>query len=286
MLFNAIRLVYKSTIVLLLCIILVGCKQKETENTSTIEKLNDKAWVLAFEDEFDTNLEKWHLWESGAFNNEIQFYRPEQVHLNNGLLEIHVQREAVSGETNPFDKTLKNFEYVSGRLESKELFGPSNNDGAHEYRIMAKIKLPPGHGMWPAFWTYGSPWPTKGEIDILEARGGEPLEYSSNLFYGREPNININFNTEIKHDIGKDLTSDFHIYEMVWRENSIELFFDGERLHTYKAAPNNNINNMFGKKQMVVLNTAVGGWFIEDRNSANFVDSSKMEVDWVRVYKR
>lgn len=270
----------------LLIILATGCKENEKPLTTNTNEVNSKEWTLVFEDNFDKDLEQWNIWKSGAFNNEIQFYQPEQVLLNNGLLEINIKREAARGVTNPINSAEKDFEYVSGRIESKTLFGPSDAKGEHEYRFMARLKLPPGHGMWPAFWTYGDPWPTTGEIDILEARGGEPEEYSSNLFYGREPSININSNTEIKHIIGKDLTEEFHIYEMIWRENSIDLLFDGELLHSYQSAPNNNINKMFGQKQKVVLNTAVGGWFISDRDSNNYVDSSVMEVDWVKVYKR
>jgi beta-glucanase (GH16 family) len=159
-------------------------------------------------------------------------------------------------------------------------------DGERQYRFEARIKLPAGHGMWPAFWTYGDPWPTQGEIDILEARGGTPTEYQSNIFYGRSPNRNINRNTEVHHTPGVDLTADFHIYEMIWKSNAIDILFDGEVIHTYTANRDNNIANLFGKKEKLVLNVAVGGLFFSDRNSANYTDNAQMQVDWVRVYKR
>lgn len=60
----------------------------------------------------------------------------------------------------------------------------------------------------------------------------------------------------------------------------------GELLHTYEANEENNIAAFFGKEQKVVLNTAVGGIFIKDKNSANFADSATMLVDWVRVYRK
>ena len=244
------------------------------------------SWELLLEEEFDQDLSAWNIWEGGAFNEEIQLYREEQLSIEDGILKFNVQREVVSGPTSIYDSSTKNFEFVSSRIESKTLFGPSDVDGERQYRFEARIKLPSGHGMWPAFWTYGDPWPTQGEIDILEARGGEASEYQSNIFYGPTANENINRDTEMHYSPGVDLTADFHTYEMIWKSNSIDILFDGTLLHTYEANDKNNIANLFGKKQKVVLNVAVGGLFFSDRNSDNYADSASMEVDWVRVYKR
>lgn len=270
---------YSPLILLFWCIL--GC----TNNKDTQPDVTE-SWNIIFEDDFNSDLSAWNIWDGGAFNEEIQLYSAEQLSLNNSVLKINIQREDVTGPTSIFDPTIKNFEYVSGRIESKVLFGPSNIDGEREYRFAARIRLPAGHGMWPAFWTYGDPWPTQGEIDILEARGGEPLEYQTNIFYGTSPNVNINQESDILHAIGQDLTSDFHIYEMIWKSNSIDIIFDGELIYTYTANNKNNINNLFGKKQKVVLNTAVGGLFFADQNSDNYADSATMEIDWLRVYKR
>ena len=261
--------------------IVTGCASRDERQ----EQVNEP-WNLIFEDDFNDDLSFWNVWYGGAFNEEIQLYRPEQLSIDNGILKINVQRENISGPTSIFDSTPKSFEYVSGRIESKELFGPSNIDGNREIRFAARIKLPFGHGMWPAFWSYGEPWPTQGEIDILEARGGEPLEYQSNIFYGSTPNINTNQGTERVYEIGQDLTSAYHTYEMIWRSNSIDIIFDDQLLYTYQANNNNNINNLFDKKQKIVLNVAVGGIFFIDQNSNNYADSSTMEIDWVKVYKR
>jgi len=261
--------------------IVTGCASRDERQ----EQVNEP-WNLIFEDDFNDDLSFWNVWYGGAFNEEIQLYRPEQLSIDNGILKINVQRENISGPTSIFDSTPKSFEYVSGRIESKELFGPSNIDGNREIRFAARIKLPFGHGMWPAFWSYDDPWPTQGEIDILEARGGEPLEYQSNIFYGSTPNINTNQGTERVYEIGQDLTSAYHTYEMIWRSNSIDIIFDDQLLYTYQANNNNNINNLFDKKQKIVLNVAVGGIFFIDQNLNNYADSSTMEIDWVKVYKR
>ena len=264
----------------------IGCKEQNQTTKASENPESSSDWTLIFEEEFNEDLSQWNAWNSGAFNEEIQLYQAGQLSLQEGILKIHIVRDSVMGETNIYDPSIKSFEYRSGRIESKELFGPSENAGENTYRFMARIKLPSGHGMWPAFWTYGDPWPTKGEIDILEAWGGRPQEYLTNLFYGPTEGISINTETDVLQEVGTDVTASFHLYEMIWSKNSIEIYFDQERIHTYTASDSNNIEHFFGKKHKVVLNTAVGGIFFDDRNSQNYVDNSVMEVDWVKVYKR
>lgn len=248
----------------------------------------NRPWNLVWEEEFESDLSDWNIWESGAFNNEIQYYRPEQLVLENGVLSINIQRERIIGANNPFDASPKEFEYVSGRIETKKTYGPSNGSGETEYRFMASIKFPSGNGMWPAFWSYGDPWPTKGEIDIIEARGNLPMEFSSNIFYGTQEGIPItnNDNTVVEHKLNVDITADFHTYELIWTARSLEILFDGESLHKYTANAQNYIASIFGNKQQIVLNTAVGGFFFPSSSSTSFVDTSQMQIDWVRVYKR
>lgn len=255
------------------------------DDTPPIEEEKDP-WNLIFEDEFEDDLSLWNAWNSGAFNEEIQLYRPEQLSLENGILKIEAQREQITGAMHPWDNAQKEFEYVSGRIESKEFFGPSDEVGEREYRFVAKMKLPSGNGMWPAFWTYGDPWPTAGEIDILEARGSAPKKFQSNLFYGTQANVNINKHTEVKYKTENNLTTEFHTYEMIWKSDSIQIILDDELLHTYVSNSDNNVNQMFGKEHRIVLNTAVGGFFFPDRNSENYADNSVFEIDWVRVYRK
>ena len=272
---------YHNTIIagMLAICCLVSCKVQKSS-----EPVNQ--WELVFEDQFDGDLNQWNVWESGAYNEEIQYYTGEQVRTENGLLFIEAERRLTEGPSKINSEVVQQFEYVSGRIESKERYGPSSDTGAQIYRFVASIKLPRGHGMWPAFWTYGDPWPTQGEIDILEARGGEQTKFQSNIFYGAEPGKNINVKAESYHEIGADLTEEFHVYEMTWSADQIDIYLDGRLLHRYQSNDMNNIDKIFGSRQKVVLNTAVGGWFFKDRDSSNYADSSVMQVDWVRVYRR
>ncbi|KAA1246143.1 family 16 glycosylhydrolase [Aquimarina sp. RZ0] len=248
----------------------------------------EKEWILVWEDNFDTNLSAWNVWYGGAFNNEIQLYNQKQLNIEEGVLSINASRNEVTGPTTPFDNTEKQFQYVSGRIESKEFYGPSDQEGEKEYRIMAKIQLPKGNGMWPAFWTFGDPWPTLGEIDILEARGNQPKTFQSNIFYGTEAGTPITqhqFTTKT-YTVSSDLTNGFHIYELIWSKTNLIIKLDNNILGTYIADENNYIETIFGSQHKIILNLAVGGAFFSGVDPGIFVNNAVMKVDWVKVYKR
>ena len=121
--------------------------------------LTSTGWTKKFEDNFTANLNQWNVWTGGAFNNELQHYQPSNLSVANGILTIDAKRENVTGPTTPFDATPKSFEFTSGRIETKTHFSSSNT--TPRVRMIARVKLPTGYGMWPAFWSYGDPWPTQ-----------------------------------------------------------------------------------------------------------------------------
>jgi beta-glucanase (GH16 family) len=133
----------------------------------------DAPWVLVDEDEFDgpaggrPDPARWsfELGGNGWGNNESQYYtdRPENAALDGaGHLVITARREAFGGRA-----------YTSARLTTR---------GKRELtygRVEARLQLPRGKGMWPAFWLLGANfsqagWPACGEIDVMESRGAQP----------------------------------------------------------------------------------------------------------------
>ncbi len=235
-------------------------------------------YVKRFEDDFSTDLNKWNIWSGGAFNNELQHYQTSNLQVLNGSLVITAKKESVTGATTPYDATSKNFTYTSGRIECKTTISASTS--TPKVRIVARIKLAAGYGMWPAFWSYGDPWPTQGEIDYLEMKGQEPFKYQTNYFYGRAAGRN-----QVKNQVGTitssvDLTTCYHVYEMIWSQNSLTSLFDGNVVETKTGS---YVPNLFGKTERVTLNVAVGGNYFSSFDPTKIVTGS-MYVDYVKVF--
>lgn len=261
----------------------------QVQNTNAIAPavcnyvLNETAIIAAgytkvFEDDFNADLFKWTTWIGGAYNNELQCYQQANLQLVNGNLVITAKKETVTGPTTFYDATPKTFNYTSGRIECKTNISASV--ATPKVRIVARIKLAAGYGMWPAFWSYGDPWPTQGEIDYIEAKGQEPFAYQTNYFYGRTPNRNL-----VKNQVGYitsavSLTECYHVYEMIWAQNSLTSLLDGNVVETKTGS---YIPNLFGKTERIVLNLAVGGNFFSNFNPAQIVTGS-VYVDYVKVF--
>jgi len=235
-------------------------------------------WTPLLDEQF-TNLNNWNIWNGGAYNNELQLYRSLNLVVSGGNLKIVAKKETVTGPTLPGSTTTKRFNYTSGRIESKVLY--SANSTNPKIRMVARIKLPAGYGMWPAFWSYGDPWPTQGEIDIVEAKGQEPSTYYTNYFYGTSPNTNLVSGATTTVNSSVSLQSCFHTYEMVWEATKLSFYLDGRLVDTKTGT---YVNALFGKSEKVVLNLAVGGNFFTSLITRNIVPGT-MEIDWVKVYR-
>ncbi|MES2647731.1 MAG: glycoside hydrolase family 16 protein [Bacteroidota bacterium] len=235
-------------------------------------------WTKTFDETFSTDLSKWNVWTGGAYNNELQHYQANNMQVTNGALLITARKENVTGSTTNFDATPKNFEYTSGRIECKTNVSASVK--TPKVRVSARIKWPAAYGMWPAFWSYGDPWPTQGEIDILEARGQEPFQYQTNYFYGRRANQNLVSGAEgfVTNDV--NLTSCWHVYELIWEKNTLSFLLDGQVVKTNTGG---YVPNLFGKKERITLNLAVGGLFFSNLDP-NQIVTGTMEIDWVKVF--
>jgi beta-glucanase (GH16 family) len=235
------------------------------------------SWVLDWSDEFDgTTLDagKWseQTGAGGWGNNELENYtnRSDNVRLENGMLVIEARHESYQGSA-----------YTSGRITTAGL--QERTYGRYE----ARIKLPAGQGMWPAFWMLGNNigtvgWPACGEIDIMENIGKTPATVYGTL---HGPGYSGANGLQNKYTLASGNFYDaFHIYAVEWEPGEIRWYLDGTLYH--RATPALVSGTwVFDHPFSVILNLAVGGdW--PGNPDATTVFPQQMLVDYVRVYRK
>lgn len=210
-------------------------------------------WDLTWSDEFDgtsLDISKWDpIYWNTPHNNEQQAYRPDRATVSGGNLVLTADHANNGGK-----------DYTSGKVESKI----ANQYGRWEIRA----KLPGTQGTWPAIWllpdTNTYPWPTQGEIDILENRGNQPNLTSSAFHYGNQwPQNQFRYNEQITSKLGQldNYHDEFHTYAVEWDSGKIRFFVDDVNYYTlYDQDVGGYISNQAPME--VNLNVAVGGDFL------------------------
>jgi beta-glucanase (GH16 family) len=254
-----------------------GCSAPQTALAPAAAIPSPPGWVLDWSDEFDgTTLDhaKW-VEESGGHgwgNNELQYYtgRAENVRVAGGYLVIEARKES-----------FENREYTSARIKTAGL--KERTQGRYE----ARIKVPRGQGIWPAFWLLGSDigsagWPRCGEIDIMENIGKEPALVHGTLHGPGYSGANA-FGNQSALDAGA-YADDFHVFAVEWAAGEIRWYRDGILYH--RARPELVKGEwVFEHPFFVILNLAVGGdWPGNPDGGTNL--PQQMLVDYVRVFRR
>jgi beta-glucanase (GH16 family) len=233
-------------------------------------------WELSWHDEFEgaaVDTQKWDLIDlQNSFNNEKQYYRPEQASIVDGKLRMTATNQP-----------LENKLYRSARLESDQAFAPG--------RFEARIDLPTTQGMWPAFWLFPKSvqWPTGGEIDIMENRGSQPLVVSSAYHWQTNPGPCCAQHQQVFEEYSTsqggnpvNFHSGFHLYAVEWEATQLRFYVDGVLHFTVNEVANRPI---FETPMNIILNLAVGGDFGGDPNGST-VFPQVMDIDYVRVWQR
>ncbi|MFY1674567.1 discoidin domain-containing protein [Plantactinospora sp. WMMB334] len=235
---------------------------------------------LVFEDNFNgpagsrPDAAKWTMDPGVPQNGEIQYYTPnsENASMNGqGSLVIEARRQDYQGR-----------QYTSHRMNT------SNKFHVQYGRIEARVKVPKGNGLWPAFWMMGEdfltgrPWPYNGEIDIMEVLGRNTSEAYSTLHapaYNGAGGYGQKYATV-------DLSQDFHVWAAEWDSRGIRFFLDGRQVFnaSKETAENTRGPWIFDHKFYLILNLAVGGDF-PGPIDATTPFPSQMLVDYVRVYQ-
>ncbi|GEA31277.1 family 16 glycosylhydrolase [Clostridium diolis] len=241
----------------------------------TVTAKADTGWNLAWSDEFNgtsINTSNWK-YESGGDgwgNNELEYYtnRSENARIENGNLVIEARKENYSG-----------MNYTSARLKSQGLKNWTYG------KVEARMKLPAGQGVWPAFWMLGEnisqvSWPKCGEIDIMEHINNESAIHGTIHWDSTGNNTHAQYGAASPNI---DVTQ-YHVYSIEWDASSIKWFVDGTQYLEANIANNINGTEEFHKPFFILFNLAIGGnWPGNPDGSTPF--PAKMYVDYVRVYQ-
>jgi beta-glucanase (GH16 family) len=239
-----------------------------------------QCWNLVWADEFNGTAMDGARWDyeigaGGWGNNELQYYtdRPENTTVSDGTLKIMALSEAYMGA-----------DYTSARLRTKGL-------GDWKYgKFEARIKMPEGQGIWPAFWmlpsdkVYGG-WPSSGEIDIMECLGHQPDIIYGTAHWGNSPTDKGSSGNSVTHAPGGDYADGFYTYTVEWEPTQIRWYLDGVPYHTLSQTDiPPGYFWPFDQDFHFLLNIAVGGnWPGYPDGTTAFPQT--MEVDYVRVYQ-
>ena len=265
----------------------------EAEDEETVSMVDDsvtwdsRAWNLIWSDEFEgeagtpVDSSKWthERGGSGWGNNERQFYTdlPENASLDgNGNLAIVARVDDTGSRACHYGLC----EYTSARLITENKFEFTYG------RVEARIQIPRGQGIWPAFWMLGTNirqigWPASGEIDILENIGREPRTVHGTV---HGPGYSGANGIGRPYSLDEDFADDFHVYAIDWDENAIRWYVDGNLYNTLTPDDLRGNDWVFDHDFFILLNVAVGGhWPGMPDDTTVFPQT--MLVDYVRVYE-
>jgi beta-glucanase (GH16 family) len=248
---------------------------------------NARGWKLAWSDEFNgpngslPDPARWVIVTGGKGygNEELETYtgRPANIHQQNGNLVITAQKEDLTGA----DGVPRN--YTSARINSSGRFTQAYG------RFEARIQLPVGKGIWPAFWLLGdnhetAPWPKCGEIDILETIGAPSTVYSTLHGPGYSGDKGISAHIDLLS--GQAVNTAFHLYAVEWSPSDIRFYVDDHLIahHTPADLPAGAVW-VYDHPFYILLNLAVGGLW-PGSPDATTVFPQRMLVDYVRVYSK
>ncbi len=245
---------------------------------------------LIWSDEFNgaagtpVDSKKWALEIGGGGwgNKELQYYSNRTLNSSmdgNGNLAITAIKETLPRKNRCWYGQCK---YSSARLKTIDRFEQAYG------RFEARIKIPSGQGLWPAFWMLGNNidkvgWPRCGEIDIMENIGREPSTVHGTI-HGPGYSEANGIGSAYRLAAGA-FTDDFHVFAIEWEPAAIRWYVDGNLYQT--ATPGNLPKGaawVFDHPFILLLNVAVGGsWPGKPDSTAVF--PQRMYVDYVRVYR-
>lgn len=243
-------------------------------------------YSIAFFDEFNGEFldpKKWNtsfVWGPDLIiNNEEQYY----VDVNGRDNDLDVSPFSFDGNSMtitasktpsslPADRTADQ-EYISGLITSRDAF-----KFTHGY-AEARVKVPKGQGLWPAFWllnAYYLDGEKKPEIDIMELLGHQPSRAYQTYHYFDPEGKKISSESHVDKS---DYSDGYYIFSAEWKPGLIQFYIDGEPHHKIEG------DGVADEQMYVLANLAVGGWWPGTPDSQTEFPA-EYSIDWIRVYQK
>lgn len=271
------------------------------------KEILDEEYQLMFSDDFNGNSINTDLWNSAyLWGPYLQINNEEQVYIDKlGLHENHpvnpfevssgtlkIKAEPIASSDLPelpetADPAWNNYEtyrrettylqnigwtptYSSGVLTTYDAFKFVNG------YVEARIKMPVGRGLWPAFWLlngyYVGPSP---EMDIVEVRGGEPFKTHHSYHFQNSMGI-LQSSAEV-YNLPSSGVDQFYTYGFQWDRERMVWYVDGVPVRELSGP------EVSTQLSYLILNLAVGGNFVTDVDQDAV--PAAMEIDWVKVWQ-
>lgn len=266
----------------LIFLLFSNCSSQSNEPTTDKDSTAIEGYQLVWSDEFNytgvPDPQKWGYDEGGHGwgNQELQFYtkRQENARVENGRLLIQAIKEEYQGNA-----------YTSARLVTR-----GRGDWTYG-RIEVRAKLPYGKGTWPAIWMLptvwnlgNAGWPDNGEIDIMEHVGYNPGVIHASTHCNKY--VHTKGTQKTATTSVPDCMTNFHNYILEWTKDDINVYVDDKNYFTSTNEDKGWEYWPFFKDFHLILNIAVGGTWGGAQGIDTYVFPQKMEVEYVRVYKR
>jgi beta-glucanase (GH16 family) len=240
---------------------------------------------ITWQDEFNApngtaaDSSKWNfdIGGGGFGNNEREYYTNSTrnaVQDGQGNLVITARKENPSN----YQCWYGTCQYTSARLLTSGKFTQKYG------RFEARIKIPRGQGMWPAFWMLGDNlgsvgWPNSGEIDVMENVGKDPNNVYGSL---HGPGYSGGNSVTAGRNNGSPYADAFHTYTVDWEPNAVTWYVDGQQYSRKTPADTKGGAWVFDHPFFIIMNLAVGGIWPGDPDASTAFPAT-MLVDYVRV---
>ena len=244
----------------------------------------DDPFVLVFDEDFDAptlDRKRWttcYWWDDGGCTNlssgELQWYRPENVAIEDGRLVLTAREGNVVGAEG------RKFGYTSGMVTTGRYYRERPSAGRFEATygfFEMRAKVPAGQGLWPAFWMLPARQESLPEIDIMEVLGHDTGLLELHFHYRRSGGSRGSVAREVKT---RPLSDGWHTYGLDWSPERLVWYLDGEEVWRYSEK-----SRIPDEPMYMIINLAVGGnWPGNPDNTTAF--PARLEVDYVRVWQR